>query len=86
LPPDVVREAGFREVVSEPLSYAHSYTRDQLISFMFTLSNIRVALRKGGETPESINQWLGSTLEPFFDGGIQTFDHVGSFSLMETTD
>jgi SAM-dependent methyltransferase len=74
---EFLAERGFRLVLSETLVHSETYGLDELIAHFKTYSNLITALREGRETPETLSNWLRSSLAPMFRGPTGTFDYLG---------
>jgi SAM-dependent methyltransferase len=80
---DVIRAARFREVASERFAHEHEYTREQLVGYLKTQTNVITAVACGTESDKAVTNWLMSTLEPVFVTPTGTFGYGGLLSLYE---
>jgi SAM-dependent methyltransferase len=77
--------ADFREVACERFTHEHTYTREDLIGYLMTQTNVTAALARGSASRRSTNEWMSSTLEPLFGTPVGTFRYSGVLWLFEAT-
>ena len=76
-----IETAGCRELASEGFTHEHVFTREELVGYLKTQSNVSAALAAGAESDATATWWLMSTLEPLFAGVTATFGFSGVLSL-----
>ena len=83
LPNHTIEAAGVREVVSETFVHQHVFTREALVGYLKTQSNISAAIDGGAESEATATRWLMNTLEAVLAGATGTFEFSGVLSLYQ---
>ncbi|MDX6695057.1 MAG: hypothetical protein QOF02_2660 [Blastocatellia bacterium] len=66
LPADDAEALGFELRKAERLPHAISFTREQLVEYLLSQSNIIAAVEDGAEEIDEVRRWLAQELKPFF--------------------
>lgn len=81
---DKLRQYGFVVDQSENYQEDVTYTLEQLVGYMTTMTNTVAILKEGRVTMAETVQWLMSSLEPFFRGQRAcTFSHRGWIKFLK---
>ncbi len=81
---DKLRQYGFIIERSEDYEEDVTYTLEQLVGYMTTMTNIVAVLKQSRVTMAETVQWLVSSLEPFFKGLREcTFSHRGWIKFLK---
>lgn len=70
----VLQRMGFTAVVSDRFVHREVYDLEQLVRYLETQSNVRIAIQR---EPEEASAWLRNTLEPLFPAERATFEYEG---------
>jgi ubiquinone/menaquinone biosynthesis C-methylase UbiE len=81
--PEVLDRFGFTAMVSDRFAHSEVYDLEQLVQYLQTQSNIRLALKRKHVTLEEVSAWLRSTLRPLFPTERATFEYKGWSLLMQ---
>lgn len=73
-------EDGFRCLHSEEYDNSVAFTREELIDYLLTQSNVIAA--EGGQSLESVSEWLRKELQPFFMMGSITIRFGGPIWIL----
>ena len=66
--PHTAVAAGFRSVGTEEYRHGVPFSRDRLVDYMVSRSNVNAAVEGGGQSIEEVREWLAKRVEPFFEG------------------
>jgi hypothetical protein len=69
--PDHLSTKGFAIQIPENFTNQITFSKEQLISYLTTQSNIIAVVEKGDYTYLEIELWLSKSLEPFFEDGAE---------------
>jgi SAM-dependent methyltransferase len=75
---DECRKHGLRLVERESYTNEVSFSAEELASYLMTQSNVTVAVEAGGESPESVREWLVTSVAPIFERSRGTFRFGGA--------
>ena len=80
---DECRKHGLRLVEREIYTNEVSFSAEELTSYLMTQSNVNAAVEDGGESPESVREWLVESVAPMFGEPRGTFRFGGVIEYLQ---
>ncbi len=80
---DECRKHGLRLVERESYTNEVSFSAEELMSYLMTQSNVTAAVEDGGESPESVREWLVESVAPMFGEPRGTFRFGGTIGYLQ---
>lgn len=67
--PEEAAGEGFELRAHERFENSYGFTKEGLVDFLLTHSNVIAAVEGRGDDPEEVRRWLSEGVAPFFEGG-----------------
>ncbi|HEV2864616.1 MAG TPA: class I SAM-dependent methyltransferase [Pyrinomonadaceae bacterium] len=67
--PEEAGREGFELRAEERFENSYGFTKDELVDFLLTHSNVIAAVEGRGDDLEEVRRWLDGGVAPFFEGG-----------------
>ncbi len=80
---DECRKHGLRLVEREIYTNEVSFSAEELASYLMTQSNVTTAVEDGGESSESVREWLVESVAPMFEWPRGTFRFGGTIGYLQ---
>ncbi|MCA1718623.1 MAG: methyltransferase domain-containing protein [Actinobacteria bacterium] len=80
---DECRNHGLRLVEREIYTNEVSFSAEELASYLMTQSNVTAAVEDGGESSESVREWLVESVAPMFGKPRGTFRFGGAIEYLQ---
>lgn len=79
------RASGFEVVARETYNNSVRFTRDELVDYLMTQSNLIAAIEEGTESVATVRDWLMNSLRTYFHGDDGEFLFGGPITFLRRT-